>query len=166
MNAQLFALSITLLITACAGPVPKIDSSQKQLAELPPIVSVSAKDGKRIPNGRSDSVSPYWRPPLQAALDPKYGLTKESAIRVGPRSDAALHIQYLNALRGPNGEPLAYERLGACCEFKPQNSPFAGGGLLDIYKVRVDGTSKDVFLFVNMYDPGSPALPAGFTQRK
>ncbi|APW37769.1 hypothetical protein RD110_11660 [Rhodoferax koreense] len=103
---------------------------------------------------------------MRVASDPKYGFAKESAIRVGPRSSAVFHIQYLNALRGPNGEPITYERLGACCDFQTANSPFAGGGLLDIYRVRVDGTSEDVFLFVNMYDPGPPELPAGFTQRK
>jgi len=46
MNARLFALSITLFITACAGPVPKIDASQKQLAAVKTVAVVRPPEPK------------------------------------------------------------------------------------------------------------------------
>jgi hypothetical protein len=128
-------------------------------------VGLTTQDGKGVPNGRSDSEMPFIQASMPLSTDSHYGYTVENPIKVGPRTAARVHILYLNSLRGPNGEPIEYERLGSCCKFETKNSAF-GAGLLDMYRITFDGTSKELVLYVNMYDPGPPQLPMGFTQRR
>ena len=162
LSPQLLPLLIfALSLGACQSPL--VTHAPQQ--ELPKIQSSATQGGKGVPNGRSDSSQPFIRAAMEVATDRTYGYSKENPVRVGPRSPSALHIRYLNSLRGPGGEPIEYERRGSCCEFETKNSEF-GGGLLDIYRIKVDGATKDFFIFVNMYDPGPPKVPAGLTQRR
>lgn len=154
LRAPLFLLAAGLL-AACqtAPPTPE-----------PKILSSTRSEGKGVPNGRSDSAAPYLRIKLQPATDPQYGYSPGKPIRTAPRA-AGLHIAYLNALRGPKGEPVTYERRGACCEFEDKSLPL-GGGLLDVYKLQVDGSNDVLTLYVDMYRSGPPQVPAGLTMRK
>jgi hypothetical protein len=161
LRSQVPLFVLMLSLAACETPPSREPAPQ----ELPRIQSSATRDGRGIPNGRSDAARPFIRASMEVSTDRSYGYSKDNPIKVGPRSPSLLHIQYLNSLRGPGGEPVEYERKGACCEFATRNSEF-GGGLLDVYRVKVDGKEKDVFLFVNMYDPGPPKIPAGFTQRR
>ena len=78
-------------------------------------------------------------------------------------SDGPLNERrFLNALAGPNGEPLSYERLGSCSTFKTKNSPFKKG-LLDRYEVTWEGNATPVILYLNMYDAGPLRVPVNFT---
>ena len=154
------ALTLSALITACQAPPAPTPPPQA----APEILAKSTKAGKGVPNGRSDTQAPYFRTPLLTSQDPDYGFTKEKPIKVGPRLRTGVHILLLNALRGPQGQPLEYERQGACCEFPSVHSPL-GLGLLDVYRVRVDGTDQDRLIYVDMYEPGPPQIPMGFTQR-
>ncbi|KFE68381.1 hypothetical protein [Hyalangium minutum] len=88
-----------------------------------------------------------------------YGFTPENPIHVGG-GPSGQHA-FLEALRGANGEPLAWRRLGSCCEFETPNS-FMGMGLLDLYEVTYEGLEKPVILYLDMYDSGPVAAPAGF----
>ncbi|MEZ5460525.1 hypothetical protein [Dokdonella sp.] len=133
-------------------------------ASLPAIVSAQTRDGRGIPNGRSDSDEPYLRLQMPVATAPDFGLTEHNPVKVGPFDETMPHLLYLNSLRGPNGEPLDYERLGACCPFDIDNE--LQGGLLDIYRLRVDGRIGETYLFVDMYRSAPLQLPAGFTQRE
>lgn len=133
--------------------------------DLPKIESNTAVAGKGVPNGRSDSPAPFMREAMQQSADPNYGYSQENPIRVGPRTRTRSHVLFLNALRGPQGEPITYERKGACCPFETTHSEL-GAGMLDIYTIQVEGSNKAVYLFVNMYEPGPPQIPAGFSQRK
>jgi hypothetical protein len=132
--------------------------------ELPKIESNTVVDGKGIPNGRSDSIAPFMSEAMQQSTDPSYGYTPSNPIRVGPRTSAKSHILFLNALRGAQGEPMSYERKGSCCAFETPHSPL-GGGMLDIYTIKVQGSDQEIHLFVNMYDPGPAEIPVGFSQR-
>ncbi|NUU01996.1 hypothetical protein [Herbaspirillum robiniae] len=135
---------------------------------LPKILSSTVANGKGVPNGRSDNSDRYLHSALKSAEDPGYGYSQSNPVKVGPRTQGRLHIVYLNSLRGPKGEPLEYERKGACCMFaNPATSAIPGGvGLLDVYRVRVEGEAQDRYLFVDMYDPGPPMIPVGMTQRE
>jgi len=99
--------------------------------------------------------------------DDTYGYSEKNAICVaggfesGPRNERS----YLNALIGPNGESISYQRLGSCCAIKSSNSPM-GMAMLDIYEVKYDGIEKPVRLYLNMYDPGPLQAPRGFNYRK
>ena len=104
----------------------------------------------------------------EVSEDKSYGYTKRNPIKVGgvENSEGPLNERrYLNALAGPDGEPITYRRQGSCCQFKTENSPF-GGGMLDIYEVTWEGRKSPVILYINMYDYGELKAPVGFTIKK
>lgn len=149
-----------LFLSACQPTLPSTLVTKPE----PKILSFQRSKGKGIPNGRSDSTAPFLRGVnWQQANDPEYGYSQEKPIRMG-KLPARSNIYYLNTLRGPNGEAIEYERKGACCEYEDKSLPL-GGGLLDVYKVKVDGNSDELTLYVDMYRLGPPQLPVGFTAR-
>ncbi|MFY0567957.1 hypothetical protein ACN28E_29570 [Archangium lansingense] len=88
-----------------------------------------------------------------------YGYTQEDPIKVG--GGPAGEHEYLQYLRGPEGQPLSFERLGSCCGFEDPSLPF-GGGMLDMYEVTYEGLKKPVTLYLDMYRRQEPRAPAGF----
>lgn len=131
----------------------------------PAIQSSLRANGKGVPNGRTDSAAPYLRTTkMEVASDPEYGFSENKPVRTGP-APLRLHLLYLNSLRGPHGEVVEYERKGACCAFADKSLPF-GGGLIDVYTLKLDGSSEVITLYVDMYRPGPPQLPVGFTARQ
>lgn len=130
----------------------------------PEIETRTVVDGRGIPNGRSDDDAPWFAgQPIPVSADPGFGYSADKAIRVGP-SGSGDHVRYLNSLRGPSGEPVAYERIGACCGFEDDSLPF-GGGMIDVYAVTPDGARAPLRLYVDMYRLGPLLLPQGFTSR-
>jgi hypothetical protein len=98
--------------------------------------------------------------------DESYGYTQKNPIKVGNFAEGPKNERrFLNALAGPNGEKISYYRIGSCCEFKTKNSPF-GGGLLDKYSVTYEGSTKEIVLYINMYDADFLKVPVGFTLKK
>lgn len=136
-------------------------SAEYQPSAEPKIVSRSVFNGRGIPYGGSVTPAPV---DLEVtSTDPRYGREPGNAIKVGggigpgPQNE----VRYLSSLRGPNGEPIVFERLGACCQFATRNSPH-GGGLIDVYLVIWKGQSNPIRLYLNMYDPGDLLVPMGF----
>ncbi|MEM1115480.1 MAG: hypothetical protein AAF845_02025 [Bacteroidota bacterium] len=105
------------------------------------------------------------------AVDGAYGMTPETAIRVG-RAGAegsggpARERAYLDRLRGPSGAPVSYARQQSCCPFETPNG-MLGASRLDVYEVWGAGLDGRVTLYLNMYDPPSETdvdrAPPGFT---
>ncbi len=96
----------------------------------------------------------------------RYGYSPDHPIKVGgvtegrgPRNER----DFLQRLRGPNGERVRHRRLQSCCFFKTPNGPIGQGGLLDRYEVAHDGLKELVILYLNMYDHAKPRAPEGFT---
>jgi hypothetical protein len=103
---------------------------------------------------------------VEFSQDDTYGYTQKNPIMVGSFSEGPKNERrFLNALAGPNGEKISYYRIGSCCEFKTKNSPF-GGGLLDKYSVTYEGSTKEIVLYINMYDADVLRVPIGFTLKK
>ena len=88
-----------------------------------------------------------------------YGYTPEDPIKVGGGPSG--EHEYLQHLRGPEGQRLRFERLGSCCGFEDPSLPF-GGGLLDMYEVTYEGLRSPVTLYLDMYRRQEPRAPAGF----
>ena len=88
-----------------------------------------------------------------------YGFSPENPIHVGGGPDG--QHAFLETLRGPDGEPLAWRRLGSCCEFETPNG-IMGFGLLDMYEVTYEGLERSVILYLDMYESGPVMAPAGF----
>lgn len=100
-------------------------------------------------------------------LDPRYGYSEVNPIKVGGVSNGQgpqNEREYLFSLSGPDGERLEFDRIGSCCSFVTENSPF-GGGLLDMYWVTYEGKGDTVTLYINMYDEDVLYAPEGFKFR-
>jgi hypothetical protein len=119
-----------------------------------------------FPGGQPTNGEPF---PLNEVSDDKtYGYTEGNPITVGGSTSSGPlnERRYLNALAGPNGEPISYVRIGSCCQFKTKNALMGGIGLLDKYKLEWKGQKEPVFLYINMYDPGPMKAPLGLTVKK
>ena len=90
------------------------------------------------------------------ATDTTYGYTKENAIRVGDGGELfggpARERAYLDHLRGPNGEPISYERTGSL-NFEDT--------ILDEYVIT--GLASPVTLYIDIYKLEELRAPLGFT---
>lgn len=152
-------LAAVLFVGGCQAP------SVAPAAPAIEISSAAKRDGRGYPYGRSDGPGPYLRLlRLPTASDPSYGTTPENPICTGPVRNLG-HILFLQSLRGPADEPIEYERKGSCCGFLDSRVP-QGGGLLDVYMLKVQGSDAMRELFVDMYRPCPMLIPAGLTQRK
>lgn len=94
------------------------------------------------------------------ADEPEFATTQERPAQVGGGAmyAAARGRRYLDALRGPMGEPLQYRRTGSI----PVDPD--GRTILDRYEVKYPGLEKSISLFLDAYhfDDGLRA-PKGFT---
>ena len=78
-----------------------------------------------------------------------YGYTSQQPIKVGGVKDNEGILnsrRFLNALRGPKGEKVAYELKGSCCYHQLPEGSASNVGLLDKYEITVDGNKYLIFL--------------------
>jgi hypothetical protein len=158
----------TIILALCAVLFAACSTTSPSKASSPEILSRTVVAGKGIPNGRSDSGMPFTKV-ASASNDSTYGYSPKNPIKVvtvtgDPKQGSLASRLYLNALRDSNGQPIEYERRGSCCQFATPNGVM-GGGLLDVYDIKIDGVKVPVVLYVNMYDPGALVAPIGFTPR-
>ncbi|GGB72220.1 hypothetical protein GCM10007424_10260 [Flavobacterium suaedae] len=91
-----------------------------------------------------------------------YGYSESNPIKVGGFSNGPANERaYLQRLRTVDGKSISFERRGSCCMFETKSSPF-GGGMLDIYEIKVKGDTVKKILYLNMYDKGKLYAPKGF----
>lgn len=148
MKRNIFLLSVLFLISC--GNAKEIVEEEKSKQQTWPILNDNTFDLKAV------------------SKDKTYGYTEKNPIMVGglPDSEGPLNERrFLNALAGPNGEYVTYERTGSCCQFKTDNS-FMGAGLLDMYEITWKNQKESVTLYLNMYDAGELKAPMGFTIAK
>lgn len=101
------------------------------------------------------------------STDSSYAFTKGNPVKVGgvKKNEGPLNERrFLNALLGPNGEKVQYNRAGSCCHFKTPNG-YDNTGLLDRYEVWYKGSKDTVSIYINMYDKGDLFIPIGFKAR-
>ncbi len=120
------------------------------------------KKSKGVPYGKSASGPSLIL--IEKASDSTYGYTEQNPIKVGGglNEGSKNEQMYLNALYGPRGQVIEYERVGSCCPFETPNG-IMGGGLLDAYEVKYDGLKQPIILYLNLYDYEKPKIPIGFT---
>jgi hypothetical protein len=101
--------------------------------------------------------------------DKEYAFTPQKPVCVGGakgNSGPLNERRFLNALLGPKGERVSYSRIGSCCGFKTPNALIGDGGLLDKYKVWIEGTTDTTIMYLNMYDADEMFIPVGYSARK
>ncbi len=102
-------------------------------------------------------------PACQTDGHPEYGLVANKAVAIGggPMYMAARQRNYLNALRGPQGQMLTIGN-------KVGSSPLPGDpehAIIDSYQVsyEVDGKPVAKTIYMDAYHYDAPKAPAGFT---
>ncbi len=94
------------------------------------------------------------------STDASYGFEKTNPIKSGPGFES--EWRYLNALRGPSGEIVHYQRLGHCCPFNTEAAE-RGKGFLNQYELRYNGLAKPLILYLNMFEAAQLDAPRGLT---
>jgi len=89
--------------------------------------------------------------------DPDYAYTQDKPVQVGGDflEGPARARAYLNALAGPNGEAVRYERTGSLVA--------ADGTVLDGYEISIAGLDQTVTIFVDQYHSDTMYAPDGLT---
>ena len=134
---------LTLRVSLCCGVLWGLSSgcASTSAAVRPdaPVPEAAGAPGPRTPSG--------------------YGYVPWDPIKVGggPRGEH----EYLQFLRGPEGQELSFKRRGSCCSFEDATLPMKGG-LLDMYEVTYDGAKEPATLYLDMYRREEPHAPAGF----
>ncbi len=95
----------------------------------------------------------------QGSSDPTYGYSQERPIQVGGVGYPGRQKRYLDALRGPKGETLSFERAGSTLHAGANGEET----MLDLYTVKHEGLAKPVTLFLDWYHYTELFAPQGFT---
>ena len=93
------------------------------------------------------------------STDPAFALTPDKPARVG---GGAMYVgarerRYLEGLRGPTGQEVAFKRLGQ------MRAPANPDGILDRWELTYDGLAAPISVYLDAYHYGEPAAPVGFT---
>ena len=98
----------------------------------------------------------------QFSTDKKYGYDKDYPINIFYKTSNTDVNQerFLNALAGPKGEKITYDKLESCCPFPTKRSDM-GAGFLDVYELRWEGQTKPIVLYINIYEKGILMDPFG-----
>ncbi|MBY0488122.1 MAG: 2-dehydro-3-deoxyphosphooctonate aldolase [Flavobacteriaceae bacterium] len=102
------------------------------------------------------------------ATDDFYGYDKDYPINLGFENEKYSPkniLFFFNALEGPNGEKISYEKIDSCCPF-PTKKSIMGAGTLEIYQITIDGLNKKIILYINIYEKGKVLCPKGFRIKK
>lgn len=155
MNMQPTHLLVLLMLVLFSCTASQKQTGSDQSAELAPDYGVSLLNDTTFLLTEVSKVKTYGyseNNPVKVGGNDK---------REGPRNER----RFLNALTGPNGEAISYERIGSCCQFKTPNG-FMGSGLLNQYEVRWEGQQQPIVLYTNMYEYDSLKVPMGLKPRQ
>lgn len=126
------------------------------LALTPLLATLSAAPGWQSP-APPPAVDRSTLPVCSVSDDPKYGFTQEQPVQVGggAMNGPARERRYLDALRGPAGQPVQYKRTGS--------TQGVNGTILDAYEVTYEGLEKPAHVYLDEYHFGDLRAPQGFT---
>jgi len=135
---------------------------------------LSCSSSKNFRHSRKDSEESYFHKLKddntffiqQYSDDPNYAYSPEKPVKVGGITEGPKNERrFLNALCGPNGEPIKYIRQGSCCHFKSDKALFGDMAPLDIYEIQYTGLKQKKFIYINMYDSDTLMVPVGLKLR-
>lgn len=143
-NKLIFFFGFALLLLSCSGSTLVI----KNCSDKTPTPKLTAADTFVI---------------TQYSKEKRYGTEKEYPINVfyGSSKNDSINVKrFLNALVGPHGESLNYNKVKTCCPFKSSHSDM-GVGLLDQYEITWPNQKTPMLLYFNNYEKGPLLVPVG-----
>lgn len=102
------------------------------------------------------------------ATESKYGIDSDYPINIGIISDRSEDVfisYFFNGLQGPKGEKIEFKKIESCCPFPTKHSNM-GAGLLNVYEIHLEGSSKKQTFYFNIYEKGKIVCPKGFQIKK
>jgi hypothetical protein len=119
------------------------------LLALSACASAPRSAGARGPRHRAASAQ--WHE------EASYGFTWDNPIRIGggPEGESI----FFEVLRGPEGQPVAWRRVGACCAFETSQGPEG----LEVYEVIYEGMEQPITLYLDVHHAEPVFAPRGFS---
>lgn len=148
-NRLCFLIAIALTVVSCIST----KSTLKNVDDNAPVPKLAA-DNSFIINIYSQ--------------DKKYGYDKDYPINVfynDTKDEEINQRRFLNALAGPKGEKLTYNKTETCCPFPTKRNEM-GAGFLDIYEITWEGQKTPLTLYLNMNEKGVLMVPVGLTLKQ
>lgn len=156
MKKMIQISALMLIFISCGTQKQATDSQKKTTIEL--------SDGKH-----PQILANEFAFLINSTTDDKtYGYEPTNAIKVGGAADRegpTNERRFLNAIAGPNGEAISYERQGSCCPQPSKNGLMGDVALLDKYAVWYEGSKDTLVLYINMYDSEKLFVPVGLSKR-
>lgn len=125
-----------------------------------------------IKNIDNDAVRPAIKNGMfvitEYATDSKYGVDADYPVNIGvigQNSEDQFVSYFFKGLEGPNGEKIEFKKTETCCPFPTKNSNM-GAGLLSMYEVNLEGSSKKQIFYFNVYEKGKVVCPKDFKIKK
>lgn len=100
--------------------------------------------------------------------DPRYGFHPDYPINVfykNSKEETKNSKRFLEALTGPNGEKISYNKVDNCCPFPTKRSEM-GAGFLEIYELTWVGQKTPIRLYINIFEKGVLQVPLGLGLKK
>lgn len=111
-----------------------------------------ASSNKSVAPSREAQASGYGQRDSAAS----YGFRPEDPVRVGWGNQGVM--TFFELLRGPEGQRVAWRRVGACCGAEA-TSTRAG---LEVFEVTYEGLDEPVRLYLDPHHGGAIHAPEGF----
>ncbi|WP_254613991.1 MULTISPECIES: fibril protein [unclassified Myxococcus] len=132
VSLRIACLGLLMALSACASSNPAVVRAPRE--EAPPVVGLQEEGGT-------------------------YGYRAEDPVRVGWGNPGVM--AFFELLRGPQGQRVAWKRLGPCCDTGPTPSlEYAG---LEVFEVGYEGLELPVRLFIDPNHGAAIRAPRGFT---
>ena len=148
MKKIFFIFSIILLTTSCISTKSTIKNIDNDA------IRPAIKNGMFV-------ITEY-------ATDSKYGVDADYPVNIGvigQNSEEQFVSYFFNGLEGPNGEKIQFKKTETCCPFPTKHSNM-GAGLLSMYEVNLEGSSKKQVFYFNVYEKGKIVCPKDFKIKK
>lgn len=114
--------------------------------------SFSQKEGTITPN-------------LDEKVSGTYGFKEKDPIKVGGGDMPTRVYEYLKHLKGPEGEPVTFVKLGNGNSYDNPDRSLTNmeKGKLYMYEIKIHGTNKSFIIYFDQYRYEQPKVLKGFT---
>jgi hypothetical protein len=94
-----------------------------------------------------------------------YGFKEKDPIKVGGGDMPTRVFEYMKHLKGPNGEPVTFEKLGNGASYDNPDPTLTKmeKGKVYMYEIKIHGTDKSYIIYFDQYRYEQPQILKGFT---
>ncbi len=104
-------------------------------------------------------------PNLTEKVSGSYGFKEKEPIKVGGGDMPTRVYEYMKHLKGPNGEPVTFEKIGNGASYDNPDRTLTKmeKGKLYMYEIKIHGTDKKYLIYFDQYRYEHPKILKGFT---